>query len=91
VKYEGIVNGKQSVSLENADLLADSSTGDMNIKLKNFSVTPNSDSIVILSQNAIASNIYVLKGSAMVEDYSKKSTSTSVGVGQQLTIMKSDL
>lgn len=91
MKYEGIVDGKQTVSLENADLLADSSTGDMNIKLKNFSVVPNSNSIVILSQNTMASNIYILKGSAMVEDYSKKSTSTSVGVGQQLTIMKSDL
>lgn len=85
------MDGKQTISLENADLLADSSTGDMNIKLKNFSVVPNSDSILILSQNAIASNIYVLKGSAMVEDYSKKSTSASIGVGQELTIMKSDL
>lgn len=63
----------------------------MHIKLKNFSVIPNSDSVIILSQNTIASNIYVLKGSASVEDYSKKSTSTSVGVGQQLTIMKNDL
>lgn len=91
VKYEGIINGKQTISLENADLLADSSTNDINIKLKNFSITPNNDSVVILSQNTIASNIYVLKGSALVEDYSKKSTSTSVGVGQQLTIMKNDL
>lgn len=91
VKYEGVANGKQVISLENADILADSSSGDLSLKLKNFSVTPNSDSILILSQNTIASNIYVLKGSATVEDYSKKSTSTSVGVGQQLTIMKNDL
>ncbi len=63
----------------------------MNIKLSNFSVVPSSESVVILSQNTIASNIYVLKGSASVEDYSKKSSSTSVGVGQQLTIMKNDL
>lgn len=91
MKYEGAVNGKQTISLENADILADSASGDLNIKLKNFSVTPNSDSVLILSQNTIASNIYVLKGSALVEDYSKKSTSTSVGVGQQLTIMKNDL
>jgi len=85
------VDGKQTISLENADILADSSTENMKIKLKNFSVTPNNDSVIILSQNTIASNIYVLKGSALVEDYSKKSTSTSVGVGQQLTIMKNDL
>lgn len=63
----------------------------MNVKLKNFSVIPNTDSVIILSQNTIASNIYVLKGSALVEDYSKKSESTNVGVGQQLTIMKNDL
>lgn len=72
-------------------MFADASMGDMNIKLKNFAVIPNKDSIVILSQNTIASNIYVLKGSASVEDYSKKSMSTSVGVGQQLTILKNDL
>ncbi len=63
----------------------------MNIKMKNFSVTPNSNSIIILSQNTIASNIYILKGSANVEDYSKKSTAATPGVGQQLTIMKNDL
>lgn len=91
LKYEGAINGKQTISLENADMLANANIGDMSIKLKNFSVTPNNDSVVILSQNTIASNIYVLKGSALVEDYSKKSSSTSVGVGQQLTIMKNDL
>lgn len=72
-------------------MLADSSTSDMIIKLKNFFITPSDNSVIILSQNIIASNIYVLKGSALVEDYSKKSTSTSIGVGQQLTIMKNDL
>ena len=63
----------------------------MNVKLKNFAVVPSSESIVILSQNTIASNIYVLKGSATIEDYTKKSSSASIGVGQQLTIMKNDL
>lgn len=91
MKYGGLIDEKQIVSLENADMLVDSNVGKMDIKLINFSVTPNSDSIIILSQNTIASNIYVLKGSALVEDYSKKSTSASVGVGQQLTIMKNDL
>lgn len=91
VKYEWRIDEKQTISLANADLLADTKVGDVIIKLKNFSVTPSNDTIVILSQNTIASNIYVLKGSATVEDYSKKSASTSVGVGQQLTIMKNDL
>lgn len=91
VKYEWVIDAKQTVSLENADLLAESSTSDMTIKLRNFSVRPNNDSVIILSQNTMASNIYILKGSALVEDYSKKSTSASVGVGQQLTIMKNDL
>ncbi|MDD5197752.1 MAG: hypothetical protein PHN60_02735 [Candidatus Gracilibacteria bacterium] len=91
VRYEGVIDGKQIISLENADMLADSSTSDMIIKLKNFFITPSDNSVIILSQNIIASNIYVLKGSALVEDYSKKSTSTSIGVGQQLTIMKNDL
>jgi hypothetical protein len=63
----------------------------MNVKMKNFSVTPNVNSIIILSQNTIASNIYILKGSATVEDYSKKSIAATPGVGQQLTIMKNDL
>jgi len=91
VKYEGIIDGKQTISLNNADLLADSSTGDLNIKLVNFSVVPSNDSIVILSQNAIASNIYILKGSATVADYSNKRSPENIGVGQQLTIMKNDL
>lgn len=91
LKYEGLINGKQTVSLENADILVDSSDSTMNVKMKNFSVTPNSNSIIILSQNTIASNIYILKGSATVEDYSKKSTAATPGVGQQLTIMKNDL
>lgn len=91
IKYEWLVDGKQTISLENADLLADTSTANINIKLKNFSVTPDSNSVVIVSQNTIASNIYILKGSATVEDYSKKSTAATPGVGQQLTIMKNDL
>ena len=91
MKYEGIIDGKQTISLNNADLLADSSTGDLNIKLVNFSVVPSNDSIVILSQNAIASNIYILKGSATVADYSNKRSPENIGVGQQLTIMKNDL
>lgn len=91
IKYDGLIDGKQTVSLENADILVDSSDSMMNIKLKNFSVTPNVNSIIILSQNTIASNIYILKGSAVVEDYSKKSSAATPWVGQQLTIMKNDL
>ncbi|MFA6090866.1 MAG: hypothetical protein WC774_03765 [Candidatus Gracilibacteria bacterium] len=91
LKYEGLIDGKQTVSLENADILVDSSDIAMNVKMKNFSVTPNVNSIIILSQNTIASNIYILKGSATVEDYSKKSIAATPGVGQQLTIMKNDL
>ena len=77
--------------MENSDLFADSGTEGVVIKLKNFSATPNNGSIIIFGQNTIASNLYVLKGSVLVEDYSKKSASASVGVGQQLTIMKNDL
>lgn len=91
MRYEGVVNEKQTVSLENSDMLVDSGMGNMTIKLKNFSVIPNNHSIILLSQNAIASNVYVLKGSVSVEDYSKKSASASVGIGQQLTIMRNDL
>lgn len=91
VKYQWLINGTQTITLENADILVDSNTGDLNIKLKNFSVLSQKDSVIILSQNAIASNIYVLKGTVSVEDYSKKSSNTNVGVGQQLTIMKNDL
>ncbi len=51
---------------------------------------PSSNSVIILRQNTVASNIYVLKGSATVEDYTKKSSPATPGVGQELTIMKSD-
>ena len=59
IKYEWIVDGKEVISLENADIFIDSSMQNMKIKLKNFSVTPNIWSIMILSQNTVASNIYV--------------------------------
>jgi hypothetical protein len=38
VKYEGVIDGKQTVSLVNADMLVDSTAGDINIKLTSFSV-----------------------------------------------------
>ena len=61
MKYEGIVDGKQTISLTNADMLVDSIAGDINIKLISFSVVLGSNSIAIVSQNAMASNIYMLK------------------------------
>jgi len=91
VKYEWLVDGKQTLSLENADMLTDVSTEDLSIKLKNFSIIPSNNSIIIFSQNTIASNVYILKGGALVKDYSKKAVDTNIGVWQQLTIMKNDL
>lgn len=86
-----MVDGKQSISLDNAFLWIDSPQGDLNVALKNFSIKPVAGSVIIVSQNAIASNMFILKGSALVENSSIKSSSTTIGVGQQLTIMKNDL
>gem|GEM_PF-4555993 len=43
-----------------------------------------------MSQNTIASNIYVIKGSATIETIGATPTSTSIGVGQQLTVLRNE-
>lgn len=87
LKYSGVANGKQSFEVTNSYAWVETSAADMDITLKSTKVSVNSDSVLIVSQNAIASNVYILKGGAMV---STPSSSSTIGVGQQLTILKNE-
>lgn len=68
----------------------ESGDSNLDLSLTNFRVIPNRDAVIILSQNTIASNIYVIKGSATIETIGETPTSTSIGVGQQLTVLRNE-
>ncbi len=83
-------DNKQQLSLDNAYLWVESADSDLNLSLTNFRVVPNHDAVIILSQNTIASNVYVIKGSATIETIGATPTTTSIGVGQQLTVLRNE-
>ncbi|MDD2487031.1 MAG: hypothetical protein PHS92_01555 [Candidatus Gracilibacteria bacterium] len=93
LRYEGLISGKQVLSLLNAQFWGEIKSDDIEIKLKNIKILPNNSSVIAFSQNAIASNVFVLKGNVKVilNDDSKDPKSTELGVGQKLTIMNNDL
>jgi len=90
LRYTWVQKEKQTLSLENAYLWVESADSNLDLSLANFRVIPNHDAIIILSQNTIASNIYVIKGSATIETIGATPTSTSIGVGQQLTVLRNE-
>jgi len=63
IKYNGTAgNGKQTFTLSNSSIwveITDQNTIDL--QLASFRVAPSQNTILILDQNAIASNVYVLK------------------------------
>ncbi len=88
VAYRGKgADGTHSFDLQSAYLWVEAGADDLSFKLKSFTVKPKSGSVVALSQNAVGSNVYVLKGSA---DVSSESSSASVGVNQMLTVLTSE-
>lgn len=76
--------------MDNAYLWIESADSNLDLSLTNFRVIPNRDAVIILSQNTIASNIYIIKGSATIETIGETPMSTSIGVGQQLTVLRNE-
>ncbi|EKD66833.1 MAG: hypothetical protein ACD_49C00009G0058 [uncultured bacterium (gcode 4)] len=93
LQYEWLSNSKQVFSLLNSDFWTEVNTGLIQVKLKNFTVDPEASSVLAFSQNAIASNVFVLKWTAKItlNIASDKEKSVSLGVGQKITILNNDL
>lgn len=67
VAYRGkSADGLHTFELQSAYLWIEAGADDTFFRLKSFTVKPKSGSIVALSQNAVGSNVYVLKGTAEV-------------------------
>jgi hypothetical protein len=88
VAYRGTDSaGKHSFELLSAYLWVEAAADDTVFKLKSFTVAPKAGSVIALSQNAVGSNLYVLKGNA---DVSTEASNTSVGVNQMVTVLTSE-
>lgn len=93
LKYEWVIAWKQVLTLSNAQFWWEIKSDDMEIRLKNITVDPASSSVLAFSQNAIASNVFVLKWNAKIftNPQSKDWKSVDLWVWQKLTIMNNDL
>lgn len=93
MQYEGLSNSKQVFNLLNSDFWAEIKTGLTQIKLKNFTVDPEENAVLAFSQNAIASNAFVLKWTAKItlNIATDKEKTVSLGVWQKITILNNDL
>ncbi|MCK9272514.1 hypothetical protein M0P65_03135 [Candidatus Gracilibacteria bacterium] len=93
LQYEGLSNSKQVFNLLNSEFWTEINAAGVQIKLKNFTVDPEISSVLAFSQNAIASNAYVLKGSAQItlNITGDKEKAVTLGVGQKITILNNDL
>jgi hypothetical protein len=88
IAYRGKnAEGKHVFELLSSYVWIDSASEDTEFKLKSVTVRPKAGSVVALSQNAVGSNVYVLKGRASV---STELSDTEVGVNQMLTILASE-
>ncbi len=84
--------GKGSDALHNFELQSsylwiEAGADDTAFKLKSFVVKPKSGSVVALSQNAVGSNVYVLKGTA---DVATEASNANVGVNQMVTVLTNE-
>lgn len=67
VAYRGKgADGTHSFELQSSYLWIEAGADDTSFKLRSFAVKPKTGSVIALSQNAVGSNVYVLKGSADV-------------------------
>ncbi|MDQ1344112.1 MAG: hypothetical protein QG650_832 [Patescibacteria group bacterium] len=88
VSYRGkSADGLHSFELQSAYLWVEAGADDTAFKLKSFSVKPKSGSVVALSQNAVGSNVYVLKGLAEV---TTETSNATVGVNQMVTVLSNE-
>lgn len=88
VSYRGkAADGLHSFELGSSYLWVEAGADDTVFKLKSFTVKPKSGSVIALSQNAVGSNVYVLKGTA---DVATEASTSSVGVNQMVTVLTSE-
>jgi hypothetical protein len=88
LKYEGSIGGSQAFTVTNGCLWLEANAMQTSFTLRNFKVIPGGSSVLALCQNAVSDTIYVLRGEASVQSNAK---TASVGVGQQLMILNSDV
>ena len=86
--FVGKNGAKNEINVTNAYAWVETPAPTLDILLKNFVVTPQAGSVVMVYQNTRASNVYVLKGNAIILF---KGTVANVGVGQQLTVMTTEV
>lgn len=88
VAYRGKASdGLHTFELQSAYLWIEAGADDTAVKLRSFSVKPKSGSVIALSQNAVGSNVYVLKGTAEV---ASEGSNASVGVNQMVTVLTNE-
>ncbi len=85
--YDGLINGKHTFTVGNGYVWVDSPNGDVVIKLKLFTVTPDKGTVFIAYQNTRSSNAYILKGSTTA---STDAATASVGSNQMLSLLLSE-
>ena len=88
ISYGGLVNGRNVIGIDNGYIWVESQDNALEFHLKNFVAISDPHSVIVVNQNTIASNLYVLRGSATAQVNGMIAT---VGVGQKITILKSDL
>lgn len=85
--YDGLVDGKQTFTLNNGYAWVDSPNGDVVVRLKLFSVAADKGTVYIVSQNTRASNAYVLKGGTSI---AAEGASTLVQSNQMISLLLSE-
>lgn len=88
VSYRGKTSDNQQLfELSNSYLWIEAGADDVQVKLRNMVVKPKSGSVVAVSQNAVGSNAYVLKGTA---DVATEASAAEVGVSQMVTVLSNE-
>lgn len=89
LSYAWKKNNIEVINLKNWEAWIESDW-EINFELKNFKVLTSWQNVLALSQNMMASSIYVLKWEVSIE-LSWKTNNTTIWVWQKLTILNTDL
>ncbi len=88
IAYRGRnAEGKHAFELLSSYVWVEANAEDTVFKLKNLTVTPKAGSVAAFSQNAVGSNVYVLKGRVAV---ATEASNTEVGVNQMVGVLSSE-
>ena len=84
ISYRGVIAGKKTFDLTSSYIWVEAASANLAFNLTNFKVAPESGAIFALYQNAVGSNLYVLKGNVAV---TSETSSTTVGLGQMVMLL----